>query len=67
MGLNKYGPGRWEDVSSWPLPKLVTEILNIEKEKEKEYKAYTRRCMFLDEQYEIIEKELSRRKIYLDE
>ena len=61
MGLNKYGKDKWEDVSDWTTTMICAKIREIENEKEQARKEYADRCAFLNEQYEILQNEISNR------
>lgn len=62
MGLNKYGKNNWEDISDWTPAMIYAKIREIENAKEQAYKEYVDYCSFLNEQYEILQNEISNRK-----
>ena len=62
MGLNKYGKGKWEDISDWTPTMIHAKIIEIENAKKQAYKDYVDRCAFLNEQYEILQNEISNRR-----
>ena len=63
MGLNKYGKDKWEDISDWTPTMINAKIVEIENAKKQAYKEYVDRCAFLNEQYEILQNEISNRKV----
>jgi len=62
MGLNKYGKDKWEDISGWTPAMIHAKIREIENAKEQARKEYIDYCAFLNEQYEILQNEISNRK-----
>ena len=63
MGLNKYGPDRWEDLSDWTPTMIFAKIREIENEMEQTRKEYIDHCLFLKEQYEYLQNAISNRDL----
>lgn len=62
MVLNKYGPGKWEDVPDWTSAKIQAKLREIENAKDEAYREaiqeYKNRCSRLNEEYKILQNAL---------
>ena len=66
MGLNKYGPGKWEDISGWSTAQLEAKFTELKADMLKAAREYREHLKWLNEQCDYLLEELSRRTHELD-
>jgi len=66
MGLNKYGPGKWEDISGWSTAQLEAKYTELKVDMLNAAMEYCEHLEWLNEQCDYLLDELSRRVNELD-